>query len=204
MSHKFVDRLEEGAISFLLAAMTLITFLEVILRYVFNTSILWGIEASTYLFAWLVLFGMSAAYPDVQVADYIKPEATPIYEEVVARCWTSKDFLVNVLDVALNQQSIWAQSPLDGALGARVAENVPTERITTPLLVAQGGADTLVLPEVQQEYVASLCQAGQELDFRVYDGKNHLSVVQDGSPLLDDLMTWTEERLAGKLAQNTC
>jgi C4-dicarboxylate transporter DctQ subunit len=59
MSPKFVDRLEEGAISFLLAVMTLITFVQVILRYVFNTSILWGIEASTYLFGWLVLIGIS-------------------------------------------------------------------------------------------------------------------------------------------------
>lgn len=59
MSSKFVDRLEEGAISFLLAVMTLITFVQVILRYVFNSSILWGIEASTYVFGWLVLIGIS-------------------------------------------------------------------------------------------------------------------------------------------------
>lgn len=59
MNSKIVDRLEEGAIAFLLAAMTLVTFVQVVLRYVFNTSILWGIEASTYLFAWLVLIGIS-------------------------------------------------------------------------------------------------------------------------------------------------
>jgi C4-dicarboxylate transporter DctQ subunit len=39
--------------------MTLLTFLQVVLRYVFNTGLIWALEATTYLFAWLVLFGMS-------------------------------------------------------------------------------------------------------------------------------------------------
>jgi C4-dicarboxylate transporter, DctQ subunit len=59
MNFKLVDRLEEGAIAFLLGAMTVVTFVQVIMRYVFNSSILWGIEASSYLFAWLVLIGIS-------------------------------------------------------------------------------------------------------------------------------------------------
>ena len=39
--------------------MTLLTFLQVVLRYVFNTGLLWVLEADFYLFAWLVLIGMS-------------------------------------------------------------------------------------------------------------------------------------------------
>jgi C4-dicarboxylate transporter DctQ subunit len=39
--------------------MTLLTFFQVVLRYVFNTGLIWALEATTYLFAWLVLFGMS-------------------------------------------------------------------------------------------------------------------------------------------------
>jgi C4-dicarboxylate transporter DctQ subunit len=39
--------------------MTLLTFIQVVLRYVFNTGFIWALEATTYLFAWLVLFGMS-------------------------------------------------------------------------------------------------------------------------------------------------
>lgn len=59
MSLKFIDRLEEGAIAFLLAAMTLVTVVQVVLRYVFNSSLLWGIEATSYLFGWMVLIGIS-------------------------------------------------------------------------------------------------------------------------------------------------
>lgn len=43
----------------LLAAMTLLTFFQVVLRYVFNSGWVWSLEATTYLFAALVLIGMS-------------------------------------------------------------------------------------------------------------------------------------------------
>lgn len=42
-----------------LGFMTLITFVQVILRYVFGTGLVWSLEATTYTFAWLVLIGMS-------------------------------------------------------------------------------------------------------------------------------------------------
>jgi C4-dicarboxylate transporter, DctQ subunit len=42
-----------------LAFMTLLTFVQVVLRYGFGTGFVWSLEATTYAFAWLVLFGMS-------------------------------------------------------------------------------------------------------------------------------------------------
>lgn len=53
------DQIEETAIAICLGAMTLITFANVIARYVFNTNILWALEATVFLFAWLVLMGVS-------------------------------------------------------------------------------------------------------------------------------------------------
>ena len=54
-----VNRLEEGILAVLLAFMTLLTFVQVVLRYVFNSGLVWSLEATTYSFAALVLFGMS-------------------------------------------------------------------------------------------------------------------------------------------------
>jgi len=54
-----VNELEEGFIALLFAAMTLVTFSQVVARYVFNTGVVWALELTVYLFAWLVLFGMS-------------------------------------------------------------------------------------------------------------------------------------------------
>jgi C4-dicarboxylate transporter DctQ subunit len=53
------DRLEEAFMIVTLAAMTLLTFVQVVLRYAFGSGFVWALEVTTYLFAWLVLIGMS-------------------------------------------------------------------------------------------------------------------------------------------------
>ncbi|MGB3177945.1 MAG: TRAP transporter small permease [Albidovulum sp.] len=56
-----VHSFEETGIAVILGLMTMITFTNVVLRYVFNSSLIWGLEVTLALFAWLVLFGMSHA-----------------------------------------------------------------------------------------------------------------------------------------------
>lgn len=53
-----IDNIEESLIALLLGLMTLITFANVLARYVFNSNILWAVEGTVYLFAWLVLLGV--------------------------------------------------------------------------------------------------------------------------------------------------
>ncbi|OEF26982.1 TRAP transporter small permease [Vibrio rumoiensis] len=66
MSHSLMDKLgritdsiEESLIALFLGLMTLITFANVVFRYVLNDNILWGLEATVFLFAWLILVGAS-------------------------------------------------------------------------------------------------------------------------------------------------
>lgn len=54
-----VDTFEETVIAVLLGLMTVITFTNVVARYIFNANILWGLEVTVFLFAWLVLLGVS-------------------------------------------------------------------------------------------------------------------------------------------------
>ena len=56
---KVTDAIEETLIAFFLGAMTLLTFANVIFRYVFNDNILWALELTVFLFAWMVLVGAS-------------------------------------------------------------------------------------------------------------------------------------------------
>ncbi|MEM9130065.1 MAG: TRAP transporter small permease [Pseudomonadota bacterium] len=57
----FVDRIEETIIALILGLMTAITFANVIARYFFNSNILWALEMTVFMFAWLVLLGASYA-----------------------------------------------------------------------------------------------------------------------------------------------
>ncbi|TYC54139.1 TRAP transporter small permease [Rhodobacterales bacterium] len=55
----WVTRFEEGVLAFLLAAMTLVSFTQVVARYGFNSGWTGALEFTRILFAWLILFGMS-------------------------------------------------------------------------------------------------------------------------------------------------
>ncbi len=56
---RVVNNIEETLIAVILGLMTLVTFVNVIARYAFNTNILWALETTVFLFAWLVLIGAS-------------------------------------------------------------------------------------------------------------------------------------------------
>lgn len=73
-----IHELEETIIAILLGLMTVITFANVVVRYVFNsatgqwfetvtgvdlpTSLIWGLELTLVFFAWLVLFGVAYGF----------------------------------------------------------------------------------------------------------------------------------------------
>ncbi|MBT5572407.1 MAG: TRAP transporter small permease [Alphaproteobacteria bacterium] len=56
---RWVNDIEETFIALILGLMTILTFANVVARYVFNSNILWALETTVFLFAWLVLVGAS-------------------------------------------------------------------------------------------------------------------------------------------------
>jgi C4-dicarboxylate transporter DctQ subunit len=56
---KITDAIEETLIASFLGAMTLLTFANVVFRYAFNDNILWALELTVFMFAWMVLVGAS-------------------------------------------------------------------------------------------------------------------------------------------------
>jgi C4-dicarboxylate transporter DctQ subunit len=67
-----VNRVEEAVASLLLVVMTLIVFVEVVLRFGFNTGMVWTDEVVLYMAAWLVLLGASYG---VKVGSHIGVDA---------------------------------------------------------------------------------------------------------------------------------
>jgi len=59
MFARIINSLEEAIIAILLASMTLLVFVEVTLRFGFNTGMMWAQELTLHLSCWMVMFGAS-------------------------------------------------------------------------------------------------------------------------------------------------
>jgi C4-dicarboxylate transporter DctQ subunit len=83
---KAADRLEETFMIVALTFMTVLTVVQVVLRYGFGTGFTWSLEATTYTFAWLVLIGMSyGVRTDAHIAvDLVTSRLSPRATRVVA------------------------------------------------------------------------------------------------------------------------
>lgn len=69
---KILDRLEEWIISLMLLAMTCLTFLQVVMRYFFNSGFTWALELTTVFFAVMIFVGVSYG---VRVGSHIGVDA---------------------------------------------------------------------------------------------------------------------------------
>ncbi|WP_083259971.1 lipase family protein [Cellulosimicrobium cellulans] len=162
-----------------------------------------GVEGGS-IFASYVLAAYDAAYPDADPYQLVRPGGRLVVREMATRCLAEPGALVSVAEALAMDQPLWTGDPTAGAFGDRLAENVPTGAVPAPLLIAQGSADPLVLPSAQDAYVGTRCSAGQPVDYRRYDGRDHVGLVEADSPLVPELLRWTEDRFAGVAPTPTC
>jgi alpha-beta hydrolase superfamily lysophospholipase len=69
-----------------------------------------------------------------------------------------------------------------------------TSTNSIPLLLVQGGADTLVSPSNTEAVAAHLCQAGQQLELWLYPGATHVSILTVSAT---DVVRWLGDALDG-------
>lgn len=158
------------------------------------------------VFSSYVVAAYTATYPDVGYDTYIIPAARTLVRDMSRRCLAEPGMLVSVL-TALSidkDHPIFAIDPLQGPFGARLRENTPAGSLTVPLLLAQGGADPLIAPAIQDAYAKDRCGEGWNIDYRVYPGRDHVGVVAADSPLIPDLISWTRDRFAGYPQARSC
>lgn len=156
------------------------------------------------IFASFIMQGYSDTYPDVHFNDYIRPTARILAREMASRCLAEPEVFASVIESLVIDKSIWSVRPTNGPFGQRLQENVPTGEIPAPLLIGQGLTDELVLPSAQAAFVQARCQGGWQVDYRTYAGFDHVGVVSANSPLVPELLSWTQDRLDNKPATPNC
>jgi uncharacterized membrane protein HdeD (DUF308 family) len=155
------------------------------------------------IFATYVVHAYSRVYEDVSRNDYVRGAARTTFDATAGRCLDATALASVLGSVAIGFDGFIGDFSA-GALAPRLDENIPDEPIEAPLLIGQGAADSLVLPEVQQAFVAGLCAGGQAVDYRTYAGRDHVPVMEPDSPLVPELIEWTQARLAGADPTPTC
>ncbi|MCY3984213.1 MAG: TRAP transporter small permease [Roseovarius sp.] len=111
----FTDRIEEMVIAILLGLMTVVTFANVIARFVFNSNILWALELTVFMFGWLVLLGASYAVKTRSHlgVDAIINMASPPVRKILALVSTAccLAFSLLLLKGAWDYWSVFAELP---------------------------------------------------------------------------------------------
>jgi acetyl esterase/lipase len=83
-----------------------------------------------------------------------------------------------------------------------IADNTPGPLpAQLPLLLAQGGADELVRPQVTQDYMKRQCGVGGEVRMLFLANSNHGVIAHDAAP---SAMDWITDRFAGVPAPSDC
>lgn len=164
----------------------------------------WGRGKGGVINAAYLIQAYSDTYPDVQFDTYVRRTAAVQVHELASRCLSDPKIYLSGPALLLFRQPIWAKDPTTGAAGARLRENTPLGPIPMPVLVAQGEADPVVTPSAQAEYVRQRCTAGGRVDYRTYPDRDHLSLVGAGSPVITDLLQWSQDRLDGRPDRSTC
>lgn len=151
------------------------------------------------VFGSFVIEAYAGTYDDVSLNDYVIPAARTLVRQMATRCLSEPGALVSVLNALSisGDRPIFARDPATGPLGERLAANVATGPYDAPLFIGQGLTDQIVLPTLQETYVARLCAAGVEVESHTYEGLDHLALVAPESPAIADVLSWTRARFAG-------
>lgn len=131
MVAKFGRQLEEGVLSFLLVTMTLLVFVEVVLRFGFNTGIHWAQEVTLHASAWFVLFGVSYG---VKVGAHIGVDAVVrLLNPGMKRLFSIASVLLCLLYCGLIMYGAWVYLAKVYSIGIAM-EDTPTPAIFMALI----------------------------------------------------------------------
>ncbi len=151
-------------------------------------------------FIWQLTLGFEAAYADLAIEDIYSADALSAIETLLDEdaCGDAFGEVAGGFDGAG-----FETSPLDlPDWVTRLSENSPGNVGTdVPILLIQGQADTVVPILLTNVLYRRLCDIGNEIDYRVFEGYGHNDSTEKNMPLM---LEWTAARFAGQPAATSC
>ena len=122
---------------------------------------------------------------DANLRTILTTGARPLVTEIARNCLYGPEQLLASVRAALALNlSFLSAPPWEVEPWKTIAtENTPSSAaLPVPLFIAQGTADEIVAPSITEAYVQKLCDAGQTVDLRLYDGVSHIDTGPDAAP----------------------
>ena len=147
----------------------------------------------------------SRFYPDITFEQAVRPEAIDAARQIVDLCLSAPpEDLERIGALASTFEGPALAINSSKALQARLEQNTPDGPIEAPVVIAQGLSDDIVPPLVTNAYVEARCAAGQQLEYWTFTGRDHLTIIQPGTPLEEPLIEWTKARFANEPQSPGC
>ena len=150
-------------------------------------------------YAVMFVRGFETAYPKAARRLVLTPQASTDSAVV------ERDCIDGVLAryAAAPVDAVFRRDPADVPVWRNVLErnSLRPGRVDVPILLVKGDADELLPKAFTDQYVDQLCTAGDEVDYRVYPGASHVSVLPASAA---DVGTWLADRIAGSPLVSTC
>jgi C4-dicarboxylate transporter DctQ subunit len=181
MLARIVNGVEEGVISLLLVSMTLLVFVEVVLRYGFGIGFMWVQELTLHMSAWLVLFGASYG---VKVGSHIGVDAiVRLLSPPVRRIVTLAAIALCLIYCAVFIQGAWVYLEKMVKIGIHL-EDIPIPKYAAHSILLFG----FVLLAIRFLQLGWAVFKGDADGFRLAD---------EAKEALDEVATSADEQVAG-------
>ena len=122
----------------------------------------------------------------------VEPNAERQFEALASDCIESIEqfFKEDRDEKALSRKFLKVDPVADPRLNAIMRDNTPGALPSgTPVFIAQSNADTLVLPHITKQYVATLCQGGARVATLTLQGSSHMVSGRDSAYAAVEWMT---------------
>ena len=144
--------------------------------------------------------GIQARFPSFKPEEILTPKAITHYAEATSRgCWYRGYALLKDTPPGTYLKAGWQDNQYVRRWVSESEEGAI--RITKPLLVIAGEADTTVSIDGVREIVARACRSGSMLSFKSYPGLEHDPTMAKS---MTEQLSWIRDRLEGKAAPNSC
>lgn len=174
------------------AALAPVTDLENIIPAMFDSTL--GLALGIYVAA-----GWPAAHPELDPSDLLTPAGMALLDDAREACVFEMESLLAGEDL----DSLRVRPPGElPAWAARIRHNtISAARVEGPVLIAQGGEDTIVPRPFVDVTVAQLCVAGRTVRYLSHSVADHSTIVGSSMPAVH---RWIERLLAGDGTRDDC